>query len=246
MPSEPTPTLPHLPAGAAGTETLIRRFEADWLAGGRPAIDACLDGLTGERRRSVLVELIHAELELRLKAGEAARVEEYLGRFPELAGDKDALLDLIAAEYRQRRRREKNLSAGEFQARFPHLQTELASMHSRTMTESAVMNQPDLPSPAETGKGGRPGADILRSPPPASHVPPTVAQGEDQSRVERPAASPPTKTSKKSARASPHRSSPMSWAASALTASSRSWAPGAWAPSFRPRIRPCNASSPSR
>ena len=36
-------------------------------------------------RLALLVELVHVELELRLKAGEPARVEEYLRRYPELA-----------------------------------------------------------------------------------------------------------------------------------------------------------------
>jgi hypothetical protein len=46
---------------------------------------------------------VHLELELRLKAGEAARAEEYLARYPELAGDT-AALDLITAEHELRRR----------------------------------------------------------------------------------------------------------------------------------------------
>jgi serine/threonine-protein kinase len=49
-------------------------------------------------RRMVLVELIHEELEFRIKAGEAANLSVYLERFPELADDARALSELHAAE----------------------------------------------------------------------------------------------------------------------------------------------------
>src|SRR5262249_3662883 len=48
-------------------------------------------------RRIVLVELIHEDLEFRLKAGEAASLEAYLERFPELAQDPRILTELAAA-----------------------------------------------------------------------------------------------------------------------------------------------------
>ena len=38
-------------------------------------------------RSAVLVELVHIDLECRLKTGEPARVESYLERFPELSQD---------------------------------------------------------------------------------------------------------------------------------------------------------------
>jgi predicted ATPase/tRNA A-37 threonylcarbamoyl transferase component Bud32 len=73
----------------------------------------------------VLIELVHLELELRLKAGESARVEEYLARYPELAGDRSAVLNLIAAEHELRRRCEFDLTIADYLARFPAYQTEL-------------------------------------------------------------------------------------------------------------------------
>jgi hypothetical protein len=51
----------------------------------------------------VLLELVHIELELRLKAGEAARVEAYLARCPELAGDRAVTLEPQAAGPPQQR-----------------------------------------------------------------------------------------------------------------------------------------------
>jgi hypothetical protein len=80
----------------AALEAAVKHFERAWRQGLRPAINDYLHaGGPGGR---LLIELVHLELELRLKAGEAARAEEYLTRYPELAGDPAAALDLIAAE----------------------------------------------------------------------------------------------------------------------------------------------------
>src|SRR5713101_5572393 len=101
----------------------VKRFEDAWRQGPRPAIDDYLPA-EGPRHR-LLIELVHIDLELRLKAGEAARVEEYLARFPELAGDRATTIELIAAEYEFRRRRERDLSLDEYLGRFPHYRDEL-------------------------------------------------------------------------------------------------------------------------
>src|SRR5262249_14397852 len=70
-------------------------------------------------RKALLLELAHEELELRLRAGEPARTEDYLGRYPELRDDPEAALGLIAAEHAQRRRREPDLGAEEYLRRLP-------------------------------------------------------------------------------------------------------------------------------
>jgi WD40 repeat protein/tRNA A-37 threonylcarbamoyl transferase component Bud32 len=102
-------------------EPLVCRFEEAWQRGERPALDAYLP-CDAEARRITLVELIHLELELRLKAGEAARVEEYLTRYPELADDEQAVLALLQTELRARR--EPQLSNAEYQQRFPQFAQE--------------------------------------------------------------------------------------------------------------------------
>src|SRR3954462_9938193 len=111
----------------AAREQLIRRFEDAWRQGGpRPVLEDYLP--TGNcRRREVLLELVHTDLEYRLKDGEPARVEEYLAHFPELKGDPAAELELIEAERALRRRREPGLTSDEFLARFPQYGTELRS-----------------------------------------------------------------------------------------------------------------------
>jgi hypothetical protein len=87
---------------------------------------------------------VHLELELRLKAGEAARAEEYLARYPELAGDSAAALDLIAAEHELRRRGEPDLSLNDYLRRFPQYRAELAEQIPRSTVAGRGID-PDLP-----------------------------------------------------------------------------------------------------
>src|SRR5262245_27793068 len=128
---EPTPT----PAGDdwLALKDAVRRFEQAWRQG-RPLIDDHLPPSAPLRSR-VLIELVHIDLELRLKALEAARVEEYLARYPELAGDRAAALGLIAAEYELRRRDELGLELEEYQRRFPQYGAELLE-HARSTADA--------------------------------------------------------------------------------------------------------------
>ena len=69
--------------------------------------------------------MVHVDLEYRLRAGQAARVEEYLARFPALTDDRDVMLGLVAAEYEWRRRRESGLAVADFVRRFPEFDGDL-------------------------------------------------------------------------------------------------------------------------
>ena len=69
--------------GAADSEDRLEQFERGWHEGRRPAIDDFLPQ-GGGADPLLLVELVHADLECRLKAGLPARVEEYLARYPRL------------------------------------------------------------------------------------------------------------------------------------------------------------------
>src|SRR5215831_20178677 len=88
---------------------VAERFEDAWQDGRRPSIDDCLPA-EGPLRRLALRELVHTDLECRLKAGEPARVEEYLHRYPELTSNPTTVLDLLRTEAVQRRRREPDFS----------------------------------------------------------------------------------------------------------------------------------------
>jgi predicted ATPase len=118
------PVPPPLSEDWLALKDVVGRFENAWRQGPRPVIDDYLPA--GDPLRSrVLTELVHIDLELRLKAGEAARVEEYLASYPGLAGDRAVILALIAAEHELRRRRESGLTLDEYLERFPQYRAEL-------------------------------------------------------------------------------------------------------------------------
>src|SRR5437016_3512404 len=102
----------------AQLEQVLEQFEDAWQRGERPNIGDFL-GTAGEHRLLLLVELVHEDLEYRLKANEPARVEVYLQRYPELAEQAATVFDLIAWEYQLRQRREKDLTLDEYRRRFP-------------------------------------------------------------------------------------------------------------------------------
>jgi predicted ATPase len=122
----PGPETVHAPSAAdwSALKDAVRKFENAWRQGPRPLIDDFLPSELPLRTRA-LFELVHIELELRLKAGEPARVEEYLARYPELAGDQAVILDLIVAEHNLRRRSEPGLALDEYLTRFPQHRAEL-------------------------------------------------------------------------------------------------------------------------
>jgi WD40 repeat protein/serine/threonine protein kinase len=101
-------------------EEFVHRFEDAWQSGRRPHIDDYLPP-PGPDRSKVLVELVHVDLERRLKAGEAVRVEQYLESCPELAVDQGVVLNLLASEFALRRRGEPELSREDYRRRFPAL-----------------------------------------------------------------------------------------------------------------------------
>jgi serine/threonine-protein kinase len=97
---------------------IIDRFEDAWRRGERPDINRFLADSVG-KASTLAVELIHIDLEYRLKARDAVRVEEYLARFPWLADDPQRALELLTTEYRQRRRYEPELTIDDYLWRFP-------------------------------------------------------------------------------------------------------------------------------
>jgi predicted Ser/Thr protein kinase len=145
-------------SGAASQELsselqrFVDRFEEAWQAGQRPRIDDYLPP-EGADRPSVLIELMHVDLERRLKAGEAVRVEQYLERYPELAADQAALLNLLASEFVLRQRGEPDLSREEYLRRFPALyEALLRRIHEISLQDTATHPQ-DLDSVAGQGPG---------------------------------------------------------------------------------------------
>ena len=116
----PCPSFPPTGGDWSQCEALIKEFEVAWQAGRQPAIADFLPS-GGELRRALLIELVHVDLELRLKSGESARVEDYLSAFAELAGDRQTIIDLVASEHEWRRRGKQRIEQDEYRRRFPEL-----------------------------------------------------------------------------------------------------------------------------
>ncbi len=98
-------------------EKIADEFEAGWPQLGRTGVEQFLE--SNRDSTSLLVELIHADLELRLKAGDAARVESYLDKFPKLKKEKTVVESLLKTEYWIRERLEPDINFSEFVLRFP-------------------------------------------------------------------------------------------------------------------------------
>ncbi len=122
----------------------LEAFEQAFQRGERPAIGHFLAVAPDEaERRALLVDLVHADLELRMKAGERVAVEAYLDRFPELRDDPAPALDLIEAEYRLRLRTEPALSVEEYLRRFPQWHSQLDERFPRpTVAEAPGRESP--------------------------------------------------------------------------------------------------------
>ncbi len=104
---------------------ICRAFWDDWTRlGTQPKLEDYLRRAAEADRPRLLVRLVRRALERRLKAEEAARVEEYLpllDRYPppEPGGRDAVILEWIEREYELRRRREPTLTRAEYAARFP-------------------------------------------------------------------------------------------------------------------------------
>jgi predicted ATPase len=147
MVSEPEPVLPIRAEDWSALKAAVKCFEQAWQQTPRPGIDGFLPGEDPLRSR-VLMELVHIDMELRLKAEDPARVEEYLDRYPELTRDETGIVELIVAEYELRRRRESSLDLGEYLQRFPQYGSELPKrIERRTVAVGAPSRRSrDLPA----------------------------------------------------------------------------------------------------
>jgi tetratricopeptide (TPR) repeat protein/tRNA A-37 threonylcarbamoyl transferase component Bud32 len=88
----------------AWIEPIVARFEADCRRQPWPSIDDYLCDAPENDRRALLVELVHADLELRFRAGEPLPIDRYLERFPELAQDNGVVSELMARDLELRER----------------------------------------------------------------------------------------------------------------------------------------------
>ena len=78
-------------------DAIVRRFERAWQNEQRPDIADFLPQ-NGPLRQAALKELVNIDLKRRRQAGEPARAEDYLQRYPELAGLLPSLPTVTAAD----------------------------------------------------------------------------------------------------------------------------------------------------
>jgi serine/threonine protein kinase len=136
---------------------ILERFEQAWNSGQRPSIRDYVP--PGGHHRNLLVDLIHIDLERRLKAGEMACIEGYLGRYPELRGDRAIVLELIVAELQKRKCSDGAVSVQEFFCRFPEYREEL-------IARVAEQEAPGAAGPAITDSDSAKNLGPSRSPGP--------------------------------------------------------------------------------
>jgi eukaryotic-like serine/threonine-protein kinase len=152
------------PEASAALEAIVEQFEDAWEQG-RPLPPDHFLPLEEPLRTRILVELVHADLERRLKAGEAARVEAYLQRYPELAATRDVVVDLIRREIGLRRRREHELTMKEYAARFPahfdDLQKNLSTLSEAAASSTASYREGRPSAPTGQGLPSIPGYEVL-------------------------------------------------------------------------------------
>ncbi len=101
-------------------DDLVEQFEASWQRGERPSIDALLPE-EHCARLAVLTELVHCDLERRIRQGGATGVEGYLQRYPELQSQRETVIELVETEFVSRRRQDPGLAVEAYLDRFPEL-----------------------------------------------------------------------------------------------------------------------------
>jgi tetratricopeptide (TPR) repeat protein len=162
---EPEPPVSRVAAPVPVAETpvcdpdeLVQSFESAWLQGKYPDLDAFLR-TAGEARHAVLPRLARIDLQCRLNCKEAVRVDAYLERYADLAENRPAVLDLLALEYRHRRRGQPSVSPAEYLQRFPQFGDELRERLEqavpaalpRSVSRPAAPSEAPLAAPAGCG-----------------------------------------------------------------------------------------------
>lgn len=130
-------------------EGVLRAFEDAWQQGDPPDLESfCRKYAATEP--GVIAELVHLDLEYRLKAEDDTRVEHYLKLFPQLAQQVNLVARLLASEFELRRRRQADLHLEEYRQRFPQCHPELISILNTGKGSGTDTGKPAPEQPRET------------------------------------------------------------------------------------------------
>lgn len=127
MPNGPTEPDDLFDRESRHREELLTAFEDEWFAGVPPDVASFVRRFLPPwlpRREATIAELIRVDQEFRIKRGESAHVEEYLGRLG-FQPSREELLDLVLGEFNLRSRFQVPPAPAEFVARFPELADDL-------------------------------------------------------------------------------------------------------------------------
>jgi eukaryotic-like serine/threonine-protein kinase len=143
-------------------ERICRRFESAWQDQAAPLLEGFLPAEADPLRESVLRELVHLDLEFRLRARMDARVEDYIERYPQLTDSREWILELIEEEYALRQETDRSLSPTEYIDRFPPLARELQQrLPGRQSYPADTYNLGAAASRSEPTRPELPGCEIL-------------------------------------------------------------------------------------
>lgn len=116
--------------------TLCEKFKALWDSTGNPPdVFAFLENHVGSESAAKLA-VVRCDQELRWKAGQPLKVEEYLARLPELAANSDCKLQLAVGEFHACQSLSTPPSIDDFVTRFPDISDTLRKIMSGVATEA--------------------------------------------------------------------------------------------------------------
>ena len=114
-------------AASPPNSALVRRYSSDWRQGkASPPDPSSYLPDDPVKRPAALLALLRADLALRREAGELARVERYLRRFPELPND--VLVALVYEEFCVRAEAGEPPDPREYDNRFPAIANEVREL----------------------------------------------------------------------------------------------------------------------
>ena len=135
---------------------LIERFEAAWRTGSPPDLDTFLPP-EPERTPLLVAHLVWVDLDYRWRTGTEPCAEDYIARYPQLRSAAH-LPEVIAAEYRSRRRRDPGVTHQTFLDRFPDLVDRLGPLLAQVDAE------PSHSTLDQSHAGAPPGQQTIVSP----------------------------------------------------------------------------------
>src|SRR5438105_2366661 len=111
-------TQANLAASWQQREAFIAAFESACVQGAEPDLAGYLPAADHPLRAEVLRELVRVALEHHSQRGQPVRADDYLRRFPELAGDGDGLAAIAFEEYRLRRQAGEPVAPADYERRY--------------------------------------------------------------------------------------------------------------------------------